>query len=134
MHFANINYQHSILSMAVFFFIVTMWWDYVSMELWLLTGPLSIHHMTNEWKCSSGGMILTGENWRTWRKTCPTSLCSPQIPHGLTWKHSWASVVRIQQLTACAMARPKDDYYFHSNFIKIHPLAMVIWHHTQHYP
>jgi hypothetical protein len=25
---------------------------------------------------SYGGMILTGENWRTWRKTCPNATLS----------------------------------------------------------
>jgi hypothetical protein len=27
----------------------------------------------NEWVWSIGGIILTGENWSTWRKTCPSA-------------------------------------------------------------
>ena len=31
----------------------------------------------NEWVWSSGGMILTGENWSTGRKLVPAPLCPP---------------------------------------------------------
>jgi hypothetical protein len=36
----------------------------------------------DEWVGSNGGMILTGENWSTGRKTCQW-----QIPHGLSELH-----------------------------------------------
>jgi hypothetical protein len=35
-----------------------------------------------ELEISHGGMILTGENWRTLRKPVPVTFCSPQISHG----------------------------------------------------
>jgi hypothetical protein len=41
-----------------------------------LTDPLSISQMIQEWIWSSGGMILTGENRRTWRKSCPSATLS----------------------------------------------------------
>jgi len=28
------------------------------------------------------GMIRTGENWNAGRKSCPSAICPPQIPHG----------------------------------------------------
>jgi hypothetical protein len=45
-----------------------------------------------------GGMILTGENRRSERKTYPIA-GPPQIPHGLTWARTWASAVKFQLLT-----------------------------------
>jgi hypothetical protein len=41
---------------------VAMGRDYVSVELGLLTGPLSIPKMTHNWISSSTAMILTGQN------------------------------------------------------------------------
>ena len=42
-------------------------------------------------------MILTGANQSTWsKKKVPVKHCPPQIPHGLAWNGTWASVV-----TAC---------------------------------
>jgi hypothetical protein len=40
-------------------------------------------------------------------------LCSPQIPHELTWDRTWASAVGDRRLTAWAIARP--HYMFTSN-------------------
>jgi hypothetical protein len=45
-----------------------------------LKGPLSILHMIHEWIWSSGGMILTGENRRTRKKTCPSATLSTTNP------------------------------------------------------
>jgi hypothetical protein len=53
----------------------------VSVELRPLMGPLSISQMFREWIWSNGGMILTGENWRTRRGTCP----SATFPTNPTW-------------------------------------------------
>jgi hypothetical protein len=39
-------------------------------------------------------MILAGEDQSTRRRTCPLPLCPLQIPHGLTWEQTQASVVR----------------------------------------
>jgi hypothetical protein len=36
-----------------------------------------------------------GKNQSTWRKTCPSATCSPQIPHGLAWNQSHASVAKL---------------------------------------
>jgi hypothetical protein len=47
-----------------------------------LTGPLSISRMIHEWIWSNGGIILTGENRRTRRKTCPSATLSTTNP---TW-------------------------------------------------
>jgi hypothetical protein len=43
-------------------------------------GPLSIPQTTHEWTWSSGGMILTGENRRTRRKTCTSATLSTTDP------------------------------------------------------
>jgi hypothetical protein len=45
---------------------------------------------------------------RTRRKPVPVPLCPPQIPHGLTWARTRASVVRGWWLTTWAMARPSS--------------------------
>jgi hypothetical protein len=47
-----------------------------------LTVPLSIPQMIHEWMWSSDGKILTGENRRTRRKTCPSATSS-------TKNHKW---------------------------------------------
>jgi hypothetical protein len=59
--------------------IVAVVWEFVSVELRPLTGPLSIPQMIHEWIRSSGGMILTGENRRTLRKTCNNDENSIQL-------------------------------------------------------
>jgi hypothetical protein len=43
-------------------------------------GPLSIPQMIREQTWSIGGMILTGANWRTRRKTCPRDTLSTENP------------------------------------------------------
>jgi hypothetical protein len=50
--------------------------------------------------------ILTGENKRTRRKTCPSATFLPQTPHGLTRARSRASPVRCRRLKTLAMVRP----------------------------
>jgi hypothetical protein len=62
--------------------IVTMEWDYVSVELRPLTRPLSTPQMIHEWIWISGGMIFIGENWRTRRKIHPSATLSTTNP---TW-------------------------------------------------
>jgi hypothetical protein len=58
-------------------------------------------------KCEShGGIILTGKNRRTRRKTCPSATLSTTNPTGLTRVRSRAAVVRGRRLIAWAMARP----------------------------
>jgi hypothetical protein len=61
----------------------------------------------NFWKSGAhGGMILTGENRRTRRKTCPSATLSTTNPTGLTRARTQATAVRGRWLTAWAMARP----------------------------
>jgi hypothetical protein len=48
-------------------------------------------------------------NWSIRRKPAPVPLCTPQIPHDLTWDRTRAAVVGSQQLTAWAMARPSVE-------------------------
>jgi hypothetical protein len=73
------------------------WGETVSLELCPLTGPLSIPQMTHEWIWSSGGMILTGENRRTRRKSCPgATLCITNptwtdLAVRSRWLTAWAS-------------------------------------------
>jgi hypothetical protein len=59
-------------SKTIFFsFVVAAGWGYVS-RTGSLTGPLSIPRTIHEWKWSSGGMILTGQNRGT---PVPVPLC-----------------------------------------------------------
>jgi hypothetical protein len=51
----------------------------------LLAGPLSNSQMIHEWIWSNGGMILTGENRSTRRKTYPTATL-------LTTRPTWADL------------------------------------------
>jgi len=39
-------------------------------------------------------MILTGKTAVLAGKPVPVALCTPQIPHGLTWAGTWGSMVR----------------------------------------
>jgi hypothetical protein len=58
-------------------------------------------------KCGAhGGMILTGENRRPRRKTCPSATLSTTNPTGLTRARNRAAAVKGRWLTAWAMARP----------------------------
>jgi hypothetical protein len=52
--------------------VLLRWGRLCACETGPLIGPLSIPQMIHEWIWSSGGMILTGENRRTGRKTCPS--------------------------------------------------------------
>jgi hypothetical protein len=54
------------------------------------------------------GMILTGENRRTRRKTCPIATLSTTDPTGLTWARTRAAAVRGRRLTAWPIARPRS--------------------------
>jgi hypothetical protein len=84
---------------------VTMGWDCLC-GTGPLTGPLSIPQTIYEWIWSSGGIILTGENRRTRRETCPSATLSTTNPTGLNSEQTRASAVRSRWLTAWAMARP----------------------------
>jgi hypothetical protein len=47
-----------------------------------------------------GGMRIGRGNRSTRRKPAPVPLCTPQIPHDLTWDRTRAAAVRSQRLTA----------------------------------
>jgi hypothetical protein len=52
-------------------------------------------------KCGElGGMRIGRGNRRTRRKPTPEPLCSPQIPHNLTWTRTQAAAVGNRRLTA----------------------------------
>ena len=70
------------------------------------------------WVWVIGGM-MTGEKPKYLEKKLVTvSLCPPQIPLGLIWDRSWASVVRIRQLSA-SMAWPTTTNLHHLRRLKI---------------
>jgi hypothetical protein len=48
---------------------------------------------------SRGGMILTGQNQKAWRKNVPEPLYPPQIPYGLTRARTRTSAVKGRRLT-----------------------------------
>jgi len=50
------------------------------------------------------GMILTGENQSTRRKTCTSVVCATQIPHGLAWDMTRNFFVGAGHLTALTIA------------------------------
>jgi hypothetical protein len=83
------------LNFPVFF--VSMGWDHVS-ERRPSKGPFLSP------RCSNGGMISTGETKELGENNVSVSFCSPQIQHALTRVQTWNSVVRVQRLTAWAMA------------------------------
>lgn len=60
--------------------IVAMGWDYVSVDLQPLTGPLSISQMIYDLLWSNSGIVLTGKNQRTPWKTCPSATLSCTNP------------------------------------------------------
>jgi hypothetical protein len=68
-----------------------------------------INFFFNFWKSGAhSGMILTGENRRTRRKTCPSATLSTTNPTGLTWARTQAAAVRGRRLTAWVVARPRE--------------------------
>ena len=67
---------------------------------------LILHGISDRWITMQHWWTMW-ENWTTGRKTCPSALCPPQIPHGLIWDWTQASTVVGWWLTAWAMAWPK---------------------------
>jgi hypothetical protein len=64
---------------------------------------------------SHDGMILTGENWRTWRKTCPSATLFTTNP---IWPDPGKNP-GLQQLTTCAMPQPiHHAYILHTLFLQ----------------
>jgi hypothetical protein len=57
-------------------------WDIISVEL---TGPVYVPGVIREWICSSSGVILSGHDRRTRRKTCPVVTLSTVI-------HTWSGL------------------------------------------
>jgi hypothetical protein len=66
----------------------------------------STDHWTSN-KCGAVGWVKTGRgNESTWRKPIPLPLCPPQIPYGLTWDQTQATMVTSWWPIATAMAQP----------------------------
>jgi hypothetical protein len=57
-----------------------------------------------------GGMRIGRGNRTTRGKPGPVPLCTPQIPHDLTWARTRAVTVGSRRLTARAMARPTKSF------------------------
>jgi hypothetical protein len=83
---------------------------------------MSMSEGVNKWKNyffnfrkrgANGGMILTGENRRTLRKTCLSATLSTTNPTGLTGVRTQAVAVTGRRLTAWAMERPHHFGYKH---------------------
>jgi hypothetical protein len=51
----------------------------------------------NQCLCSTGGMVVTGENQIT-QRTVSVSVCPSQIMNGLAWDGMRTSAMRVQQL------------------------------------
>ena len=51
----------------------------------------------NQCLCSTGGMVVTGENQST-QRTISLSVCPSQIMNGLAWDGTWTSAMRVRQL------------------------------------
>jgi hypothetical protein len=98
-----IDYQRFQISTAIIG-IIWIGWDYAIMELQPLTSPLSIPQIIYDRIWSSGGMILTGENRRTRRKTCPSTTLFTTNP---TWARTPVPAVRSRRLTnSCYRIHP----------------------------
>jgi hypothetical protein len=59
-----------------------------------------------------GGIRIGRGNRSTRIKPAPVPLCPLHIPHDLTWDRTRAAAVGSQRLTAWAMARPSQLFYF----------------------
>jgi hypothetical protein len=73
-------------------------WGGVRQSTWyvdLLYQP----RMTDEYGAFGGMRIGRGKR-NTQGKPAPVPLCSPQIPHDLTWDRTWAAAVGSRRLTA----------------------------------
>lgn len=55
------------------------------------------------------------------------SLCPPQIPQGLAWDQTLASLVRDKQLTACAMHDPLIKFKQTLWRMSIHTCTLYVW-------
>jgi hypothetical protein len=103
--------EYSLCAPAVSLFFV-MRWGSISVEVRLLTSPLSLRQMTHEWVRCISEMILTGADRTSRRKTFPSTILPTTNP-------TWASPVRSRRLTACAMSLPcLLTYYENVNVTK----------------
>jgi hypothetical protein len=75
-----------------------------SATVWPLELSLRMKYDDKYW--AVGGMRIGTGNRSTRRQPAPVPLCSPQIPHDLTWDYTLATSVGSRRLTAWAMAQP----------------------------
>jgi hypothetical protein len=87
-------------------------WDWVHLVYRPLTGLLYQPWMIDDESGAVGGMRIVRGYWSTRRKPAPMPLCTPQIPHDLSWARAQAAAVGRWQLTAWAVARPVRWSYF----------------------
>jgi hypothetical protein len=104
MYFFSIRLLRSSFLLLLLFLVVG--WDRVHFVRRSLTGLLYHLRMIDDECGAVGGMIIGRRNRSTRRKPAPVPLCSPQIPHDLTWARTRATAVGSRRLTAWAMARP----------------------------
>jgi hypothetical protein len=100
---------------VIYFLVFWLWGETdVSLICSCFYGPIvrpRMNEWMNEWKnnffnfqkCGAhGGIILTGENRGTRRKTCPSATLSTTNPIGLTWAQTQAATVKGRQQTTWA--------------------------------
>jgi hypothetical protein len=90
------------------FFFLGVGWDWVHLvpTNWPIVPGPNVNDDDDDECGAVGGMRIDKGNWSTWGKPAPVPLCSPQIPHGLTWARTRAAVVGSRWLTAWAMVWP----------------------------
>jgi hypothetical protein len=90
-----------------FFLFCEVGWDWVHLVHRPLIGLLYQPWMTEE-HGAFGGMRMGRGNRSTRRRPAPVPLCSPQMPHDLTWDRIRAAAVGSRRLTPWATSRPSQ--------------------------
>jgi hypothetical protein len=97
--------QLPVIYLALFYSWAGVGWAWVHLVRRPLAALLYQLRMTDE--CGVVCDVRLGSGNRSnRRKLTPVPLCSPQIPHNLTWYQTWAARVGSRQPTAWAMALP----------------------------
>jgi hypothetical protein len=75
-----------------------------------LFGLLYQPRMMDDYVCGAVGGMISRESQSTRRKPAPLPLCSPQIPHDLTWARTLAVAKGTRLLSIRATATPPLQY------------------------